>query len=155
MRPEIRFDDLDALRSHCGGELGEPGPTVAVTQAMIDQFADLTDDHQWIHVDVERAASGPFGGPIAHGMLTVAMMPKYRPSLAFDVVGESARVNYGCESFRFLAPVPAGATLQARCRLVDVREHAHGTLLVQELMVSVVGNDRPSLVYTGLLLYRP
>ena len=87
--------------------------------------------------------------------LILALMPSYRPPLGFDVVGERSRVNYGCESYRFLAPVPAGSSLHARGRLVDVREHAHGTLLVQELQVHVVGSDKPSLVYTGMLLYRP
>lgn len=153
-RSRIRFDDHEALRARVGEELGEPGPVVEVSQATIDRFADLTADHQWIHVDVDRATRGPFGGPIAHGFLTVALMPRYRPPLSFDVVGEGSRVNYGCDSFRFLDPVPAGSSLQARSRLVDVRAHREGTILAQELVVGVVGGDRPSLVYTGLLLYR-
>lgn len=151
----VRFDDLEALHARISDEFGPWGPPVEVTQAIIDRFADLTEDHQWIHVDVERAANGPFGGTIAHGLLTVALMPRYRPPLTFDIVGEGSRVNYGSESFRFLAPVRSGTTLHARMRLAGVREHSNGTLLVQELMVSVVGAERPSLMYTGLLLYRP
>ncbi len=152
---EIRFDDLDGLRAQIGDDFGAWGPQCPVPQDVIDRFADMTADHQWIHVDTERAKAGPYGSTIAHGFLILALMPSYRPPLAFDVVGERSRVNYGCESYRFLAPVPAGSSLHARGRLVDVREHAHGTLLVQELQVHVVGSDKPSLVYTGMLLYRP
>jgi acyl dehydratase len=152
---QIRFDDIPALRQAISEEFGPWGPQVEVTQAMINRFADLTADHQWIHVDVERARNGPFGGPVAHGLLTLALMPKIRPPQDFQVVGEGSRVHYGCESFRFLAPVPAGGTLRAHSRLRQVREHARGTLLTSELVVYVVGNERPSLVYNGMLLYQP
>ena len=151
----IRFDDVDQLRKHIGDDYGPWSAEVPVTQDIINRFADLTGDHQWIHVDVERAKHGPFGTTIAHGFLILALMPRYRPSLGFDVVGESSRVNYGCESYRFLAPVPAGSTLHARGRLVDVRDRPQGTLLVQELQVWVIGAEKPSLTYTGMLLYKP
>ncbi|MEQ1704323.1 MAG: MaoC family dehydratase, partial [Ilumatobacteraceae bacterium] len=119
----IRFDDIEALRAMISDEFGEWGPRVEVTQAVIDRFADLTDDHQWIHVDTERAAAGPFGATIAHGFLILALMPSYRPPLQFEITGERSRVNYGCESFRFLAPVRSGSVLHARTRLADIREH--------------------------------
>ena len=154
-RPQVRFDDIDSLRTMVSADFGEAGPEVLVSQETIDRFADLTADHQWIHVDVEKAKDGPFGGTIAHGFLIVALMPRYRPPLGFDIVGESSRVNYGCEQFRFLVPVPAGSTLQARMRLAEVREHRQGTLLVQEMLVGVIGQERPSLSYMGLLLYAP
>ena len=153
--PEIRFDDFAGLRARITDEFGPWGPQVEVTQSVIDRFANLTGDHQWIHVDIERAKTGPFGGTIAHGFLTVALMPGYRPPLTFNVVGESSRVNYGCESFRFLAPVRAGSTLHARMRLVDVREHPLGTILVQELVVHTTTSERPALSFTGMLLYKP
>lgn len=152
---EVRFDDIDELLRHRSDEPGPWGPQVEVTQATIDRFADLTDDHQYIHVDPEKAKEGPFGTTVAHGLLTIALMASYRPPLDIAIVGEGSRVNYGCESFRFLAPVPAGSALHARARLVDARPHAAGTIVVQELVVHVVGNERPSLIYTGLLLYRP
>jgi acyl dehydratase len=152
---DIRFDDVDLLRKQITDEYGPWSDRCTVTQEIIDRFADLTDDHQWIHVDVDRAKEGPFGTTIAHGFLTLALMPRVKPPLAFNVVGESSRVNYGCESYRFLAPVPSGATLHARARLVDVRERPQGTLLVQELDVRVVDAEKPSLLYTGMLLYRP
>ena len=126
-----------------------------MTQEMINEFAELTDDHQWIHVDVERARSGPFGGPIAHGLLTVSLMPRIAPPMGFELVGYGAIVNYGCEGFRFLVPVRAGSTIRAHSRLLDVRKHERGSLLATELAVHVAGNDRPSLVYKGLLLYTP
>jgi acyl dehydratase len=152
---QVRFDDVKTLRELISEEFGPWGPDVTVTQEMINRFADLTADHQWIHVDVERAKKGPFGVPIAHGFLTLGLMAKLQPKLRFDVVGEGSRVHYGCENFRFLVPVPAGATLHARTRLTKVREHEQGTLLIKELSAHIVGNDRPSLVYNGMLLYRP
>ena len=120
---QIRFDDIASLREHVGDEFGPWGPEVEVTQALINRFADLTHDHQWIHVDVERARKGPFGAPVAHGFLTLTLSAKYQPPLPFEVIGESSRVNYGCTSYRFLDPVPAGSKLRARMRLMEVREH--------------------------------
>ena len=151
----LRFEDLDHLRGEITDEFGPWGPEVTVTQEMINRFADLTGDHQWIHVDVERARSGPFGGAIAHGFFVLALIARMYPPLSFDIVGESSRVNYGAESYRFLAPVPSGSTLHARSRLIDVREHAQGTILVQEHVAHILGNERPSLVYKGMLLHRP
>ncbi len=153
--PDIHFDDLDELQKMIGDDFSDWGPEVTVTQDMIQEFADITGDQQWIHVDVEKAVQGPFGGPIAHGLLTIALMPKVKPSYNFNIVGESSRVNYGAESFRFLATVPSGSTIHARARFANVREHKGGTLISQEMHVHVVGNDRPSLIYTGLLLYMP
>jgi acyl dehydratase len=150
----VRFDDIETLREHVSQKFGEWGPEVEVTQAIIDRFADLTNDHQWIHVDVERAKHGPFGTTIAHGFLLIALMPRYRAPLPIDVVGETTRVNYGAESYRFLSPVPAGSTIRAHARLADVRAHAQGTLLVNEHVVWVRGRDRPALTYTRLLLHK-
>jgi acyl dehydratase len=152
---DIRFDDLEQLRARISADFGPWGPQFQITQDIIDRFADLTEDHQWIHVDVERARTGPFGTTIAHGFLVLALMPQVRPSLGFDIAGEASRVNYGAESYRFLAPVPSGATVHARGRLIDVRERPQGTLIVQELDLRVVDAAKPSLLYQGMLLYRP
>jgi acyl dehydratase len=152
---EVRFDDVEQLRSHIGDDFGPWGPQFTITQDIIDRFADLTDDHQWIHVDVERARNGPFGTTIAHGLLVLALMPQVRPPLEFAIVGESSRVNYGAESYRFLAPVPSGSTVHARMRLLDIRERPQGTLVVQELDIRVVAAPKPSLLYQGMLLYQP
>jgi hypothetical protein len=149
---EIRFDDLDGLRSQISVDYGDWGPAVEVSQAMIDRFADLTGDHQWIHVDIEKARKGPFGTPIAHGFLTIALMPAYFPSFGFDIAGAATIINYGSESYRFLAPVPAGRRVHARGRVVDAREHRLGTLLIRELDVAVVDSPKSSLVYTAMHL---
>ena len=101
---DIRFDDIAALREMISAEYGPWGPELEITQTMIDDFADLTGDHQWIHVDVERARKGPFGAPIAHGLLTLAIITRIRAPSAFKVVGQGSTVNYGSEGMRFLAP---------------------------------------------------
>lgn len=150
----VRYDDIETLTGFVSDDHGDWGPEVEITQAMVDRFADMTNDHQWIHIDVERAQAGPFGGTIVHGFFLLALLPRYRASLPFTVDGESSRVNYGAESYRFLAPVLVGSTVHARSRLAAVRTHAQGTLLAQHDLVSVVGSERPSLSYTGLLLYK-
>jgi acyl dehydratase len=152
---EIRFDDPDALRAKISEEHGDWGPQLTIEQDLVDWFADLTADHQWIHVDTAKAAKGPYGGTIAHGDLLLALMPAVRPAPGFEITGESSRVNYGAESYRFLAPVRVGSTIHARSRLVDIRERPQGTLIVQELDLRVVDAPKPSLLYTGMLLYRP
>src|SRR5262245_51788597 len=105
---KIRYDDVDRLRSHIGEDFGPWSDEFVITQEIIDRFADITADHQWIHVDVEKARKGPYGTTIAHGFLVLALMPQVNPTLDFAIVGESSRVNYGAESYRFLAPVPSG-----------------------------------------------
>ncbi|MET1041094.1 MAG: MaoC family dehydratase [Acidimicrobiales bacterium] len=152
---EIGFEDLDGLRAQINEEHGDWGPQLTVSQDLVDWFADLTEDHQWIHVDVEKAAKGPYGGTIAHGDLLLALMPAVRPEPGFQITGETSRVNYGAESYRFLAPVRVGSTIHARARLVDIRERPQGTLVVQELDLRVLDAPKPSLLYTGMLLYRP
>jgi acyl dehydratase len=151
---EIPFRSIDALREQISEQYGEWGPQVKVTQSMIDRFAEMTSDHQWIHVDMERARRGPFRTTIAHGFLLVALLPRCWPPQAFEVTGHGSIVNYGCESYRFLAPVPAEASVQAKGRLVDVRERPQGTLLVRELSLSLVGSVKPSLVYRAMSLYQ-
>jgi len=151
---EIRFDDIEGLRARIRDEYGGWGPQIQVTQEMIDRFADLTRDRQWIHVDVERAQrESPFGGPIAHGFLTLSLVPALQPRDELQIVGHVNVTNYGCDGLRFLAPVAAGSTLHARTRLVAVEAKRQGTLLNVETAVHVVGNERPALVYKGLTLY--
>jgi acyl dehydratase len=152
---DIRFDDHAGLRAQIGDEHGDWGPRLTIEQDLVDWFADLTADHQWIHVDVEKAATGPYGGTIAHGDLLLALMPAVRPEPGFRITGESSRVNYGAESYRFLTPVRVGSSIHARSRLVDIRERPQGTLVVSELDLRVVDAPKPSLLYTGMILYRP
>jgi acyl dehydratase len=151
---ELRFDDIDGINAAATGEYGDWGNQVEVTQEMINQFADLTGDHQWIHVDIERANAGPFGGPIAHGFLTLSLLPALSGGDDnVKLVGYGNAVNYGADGLRFLAPVPAGSKVHARSRLVEASGKGTGTLIKSEIAVHVVGNDKPSLIYQMLVLY--
>jgi len=148
----LQVDDIDGINAAASDEFGDWGPEVEVTQEMINQFAELTGDHQWIHVDVERANAGPFGGPIAHGFLTLSLLPAIAPpSVELDGVGGA--INYGAEKLRFLAPVPAGSTVHAHGRLVKAEQKSSGTLVTTEAAIHVVGNDKPSVLYQMLVLY--
>jgi len=151
--PEIRFDDVDALNA-VAGRFSDWGSEVVVTQETIDRFAELTGDHQWIHVDVERARrESPFGGPVAHGFLTLSLLPQLIPDGEVRIVGQVNAANYGAERLRFMAPVPAGAAVHARTRLVRADARRRGTLVTSEVEVAVVGHERPSLVYVMQILY--
>jgi hypothetical protein len=148
----IHMDDIDAINAAASDEFGDWGPEVEVTQDMINDFADLTGDHQWIHVDIEKANAGPFGGPIAHGFLTLSLLPAISPQPIVPE-GISGAINYGADKLRFLAPVPAGSKVHARARLVKAEKKATGTLVTTETAVNVVGNDKPSVLYQMLVLY--
>ncbi len=153
---EVRFDDLDGLRALISEEFGPFGSSIEVTQSMIDSFAELTHDRQWIHIDVERAKKeSPFGGTIAHGFLVLSLLPSLRPASAWRVVGYGSAVNYGANSLRFMSPVPAGSSVHARGRLMAVDGKDKGTLVTTETAIHVAGSDRPAMLYQGLTLYRP
>lgn len=153
---EIRFDDIDGLRAKVSDEFGAFGEPIEITQDMIQRFADLTGDQQWIHVDVERARrESPFGQPIAHGFLTLSLLPKLRSPSDYRIVGYGNATNYGADKLRFVSPVPAGSKVQARTRLVAVEAKPKGTQVTQEIAVHVVGSERPAILYTMLVLYHP
>jgi len=153
---EIRFDDIDALKKEIRDEYGPWSKEVEITQKMINAFADLTGDHQWIHVDVERCKKeSPFGGPIAHGFLTLSLLPTMGGQSEFLVTGFGNATNYGADSLRFLSPVPAGSKVHARSRICGVEARPKGTLVTTEIAVHVVGSDRPALIYRMLVLYHP
>jgi acyl dehydratase len=152
----IAFDNIEALRRKVSDEFGGWGPEVEITQAMINTFAELTGDHQWIHVDVERAQrESPFKQTIAHGFLTLSLIPVLRPRSEFQITGYGNATNYGADKLRFVSPVPAGAKVHARSRLVAVEPKPKGTQVTQEIQIGVVGSDRPALTYTMLVLYHP
>jgi acyl dehydratase len=145
---------LAELEASSGRELGT-SDWHQITQAQIDQFAMATGDRQWIHIDVERATKeSPFGGPIAHGFLTLALVPKLNPG-TLKVVGHGNATNFGAGGLRFLAPVPAGAKIHGKARLVSAEARKNGTLVTTELAVHVVGNEKPSLSYNMQILYMP
>ena len=152
----ISFDDIDTLKAKISDTFGPFGPQVEITQDMINKFADLTGDHQWIHVDVERCKrESPFKQPIAHGFLTLSLIPKIRAVSDYQIVGFGNATNYGADKLRFTAPVPAGSKVHARARLLATEKKAAGTQVTTEINVHVVGQERPALIYVMLVLYHP
>jgi acyl dehydratase len=135
----------DDLLELAGTELG-PTEWVEVGQDRIDLFADATGDHQWIHVDVERATSeSPFGGPIAHGYLTLSLVNMFLPEL-ITVAEFSAGLNVGLDKVRFPSPVPAGSRIRATGEVVSAEEVKGGVQVVVRVTVEVEGQDRPACV---------
>lgn len=123
-----------------------------VTQERVNQFASATDDHQWIHVDPKRAASGPFGGPIAHGYLTLSLVPVVMAEI-LEVHGFSLVVNYGCDRVRFPAPVPVGSRVRAAGVVDDVREISGGVQLTLTLTFETEHGAKPACVASILVRY--
>jgi acyl dehydratase len=132
------------VRHLVGDELGPTG-WAEITQQRIDAFAAATDDPQWIHVDPERAAEGPFGTTIAHGYLTLSLLPAFLGRV-LDTSGASLTVNYGLNRVRFPAPVPVGSRLRARFRVVGVEDVAGGVQLTVEATVEREGAEKPVCV---------
>jgi acyl dehydratase len=134
------------LQQHVGQELG-PSDWITVDQAMIDKFAEATGDHQWIHVDVERAKREmPGGKTIAHGYLTLSLVPRLASTL-LKVTKRSRGVNYGSNKVRFTGMVPAGARVRLRQKLLKVEEVANnGVRVTSEMTMEVEGQERPALV---------
>jgi acyl dehydratase len=116
-----------------------------VTQEQVNQFADATGDHQWIHVDVERANAGPFGGPIAHGYLTLSMIPLFSREI-YRVDGLKIGINYGTNKVRFPNPVRVGARVRAGGELVEATETDHGTQFVVKYSIEIENESKPACV---------
>jgi acyl dehydratase len=136
---------LDDLKAKVGQHLGY-SDYLEITQERVNQFADATGDHQWIHVDVERAKAGPFGGPIAHGFLTLSLAPALLKDV-WVVEGAKMGVNYGLNKVRFPSPVPVGAKLRAGASLKQVDEiEGGGAQLIIEATFEVDGAPKPSCV---------
>jgi acyl dehydratase len=136
--------DIAGLPDHVGEHLGWT-EWREISQDRIDRFADATDDHQWIHVDRERAADGPFGGTIAHGYLTLSLVA---PSLGelVNVEGVSMGVNYGLDRVRFPAPVPVGARIRAGAELAEVKEVTGGVQSKLLVTFEIEDGDKPACV---------
>jgi acyl dehydratase len=135
---------LDELKSKVGEVLGT-SETVTVSQDQVNRFADATGDHQWIHVDIERAKAGPFGGPIAHGYLTLSLAPMLMEQVLV-LKGVSMGVNYGCNKVRFPSPVPVGSDVAMTAKLLSVEDLPGGAQYVVELSFQVQGAPKPSCV---------
>jgi len=155
---KIRFDDIPALQSCVSEEFGPWSQPFEITQKIINDFAEVTGDHQWIHIDVERCKKeSPFGTTIAHGFLTLSLLPKLSvgSSDGFAVTGYGNATNYGAEGLRFLSPVPAGSKVHARRRLKGVEATPKGTKVVSQVAIHVVGSEKPALLVDSIILYQP
>ncbi|MEU1806406.1 MaoC family dehydratase [Streptomyces sp. NPDC019937] len=138
------FTSPDELRAAVGEELG-PSDWLEIDQKRIDLFAEATGDHQWIHVDAEKAAAGPFGTTIAHGYLTLSLLPYFSPQL-LRVEGLTMGVNYGSNKVRFPSPVPVGSRLRATGRIAEVTEVKDGIQLTLTVTVEREGGTKPVCV---------
>jgi acyl dehydratase len=145
---------LDELKQAEGDELGT-SDWHDVTQAAIDAFADVTGDHQWIHVDVERAKETPFGGTIAHGYYTLSLAPMFMEQ-TFALEGFAFAVNYGLNRVRFPAPLPVGGRVRMQARLKELQDIPGGAQMTVEVTFEREGGDKPvcvaetlARVYTG------
>jgi acyl dehydratase len=138
------FTGLDELKAATGTVLGTSG-WLEIDQEKVDRFADATGDHQWIHVDTGRAAAGPFGTTIAHGFLTLSLIP-YFAAQAYRLDGWRMAVNYGLDRVRFITPVRVGSRLRGVLELVSLQELAGGVQLTIRATVEIEGNERPAAV---------
>jgi acyl dehydratase len=143
-RSMIHIPTLKSLQQRVGEELAV-GEWLTVDQPMIDKFAEATGDHQWIHIDPARAAQGPFGTTIAHGFLTLSLLPKLAES-AIKVDDVRMGVNYGLNRVRFPAPVPVGSRLRARMKLLAYEPIDGGAQLTMQVTMERDGGDKPVCV---------
>ncbi|MEX5260868.1 MaoC family dehydratase [Kocuria sp. CPCC 205258] len=142
----VAFDEVKNL---VGKSLGHSAWR-EITQEQVNTFADATDDHQWIHVDPERAQEGPFGAPIAHGFLTLSLLIPMWSEL-FDVTGVRTKVNYGLDKVRFTSPVKVGSRIRMTVTITDVQEvKGNGLHLVADGTIEIEGEERPAVVATFL-----
>ncbi len=150
MGEAIDKDDLDKL---VGSELGV-SDWVAIDQARIDQFADVADDHQFIHVDPVRAAATPFGGTIAHGFMTLSLLVPLCLEFIPTLRDRAMVLNYGLDRVRFIAPVRAGRRIRARCTLGEVSERKPGQFLFRvDVLVEIENEAKPALAAQWLSLH--
>jgi acyl dehydratase len=140
---------LEELKALAGKDLGHTD-WLQIDQGRVNTFADATDDHQWIHVDAERAASGPFGGTIAHGYLTLALLIPLMTEL-LEVSGVRMSINYGLDKVRFPAPVPVGAKIRLNGKVAEVEEvKGNGVQITIDFTVEIEGSEKPACVARGV-----
>lgn len=142
------LDGPDAVRAHLGRHLGF-SEWITIDQSRVDLFADATGDHQWIHVDPERAKAGPFGAPIAHGYLTLSISNLFLPQIV-DVRGFSAGVNYGVDKVRFPNPVRVGSRIRAGAELAAISDVTGGLQTTIVITIEIDGESKPACVIESL-----
>lgn len=151
MSDTIHYQDAEGLKQLISPELGAWSPSVKVTQDMINQFADLSGDRMWLHVDVERCKTqSPFGGKtIAHGFLLLSMLSRFQtlPDVSTIVTGYRHMMNYGSDKLRFLNPVVVDSEIRARSRIKDIEVANGKTKVTAETELAAVGSDKPALIY--------
>jgi acyl dehydratase len=145
------FAGLDELVAAEGVQLG-PTEWLEVSQDRVNLFADATDDHQWIHIDPARAAEGPFGGTIAHGLLTLSLLPHFTHQL-YRVENVAMAINYGYNKVRFITPVPVGAKLRARAEIAEVKQLEGAAQATMTVTVEVDGSDKPAAVAESIVRF--
>ncbi|MEI7622848.1 MAG: MaoC family dehydratase [Actinomycetes bacterium] len=142
------IDGPDAVLAAVGTHLGY-SEWLTIEQERVNMFADATGDHQWIHVDPERAKDGPFGAPIAHGYLTMSLSNYFLPQIV-EVQGFSAGINYGVDKVRFPSPVKVGERVRAGAELIEVTEVKGGLQTLMRITIEIDGNDRPACVIDAI-----
>jgi acyl dehydratase len=145
------FEGLDEFAAAKGSQFG-PTEWLTISQERVNLFADATDDHQWIHVDPEKAASGPFGGTIAHGLLTLSLLPHFSQQL-YRVANIALAVNYGYNKVRFITPVKVGANVRARGELTSVNRLDGAVQATTTITVEIEGTDKPAAVVESIVRY--
>ncbi len=146
-----KFKDLAEFVAAEGTHLG-PTEWLEITQDRVNLFADATDDHQWIHVDPERAADGPFGGTIAHGLLTLSLLPHFTHHL-YSVGNVAMAINYGYNKVRFITPVRVGAKLRARAEIAAVAQLDNAVQATLSTTVEIEGSDKPAAVAESIVRF--
>jgi acyl dehydratase len=150
MRVFTTFEEIEAA---AGKEIGTT-EWVQITQQRVNQFADATGDHQWIHVDEEKAKAGPFGGTIAHGYLTLSLVP-WLGSTLFSLQTPGAKLNYGVNKVRFPNPVPVGSRIRAKVTINAVIDIPTGKQLTVGHVIEIEGQDKPACVAETVVLLLP
>ena len=145
MTTNVAYADIAGLS---GTDLGYTD-WLEITQDRVNLFADAVDDHQWIHVDPERAASGPFGAPIAHGFLSLSLATKFWTDL-LEVEGVTTKVNYGLDKVRFVSPVKVGSRVRMNAVIAEVTEVPGGYQLAVDQTIEIEGGTKPALVARGI-----
>ncbi|SMX98658.1 MaoC family dehydratase [Brevibacterium antiquum] len=138
------LNGIDEITSLVGTELGSSEWTT-IDQEAINTFADVTDDHQWIHIDEQRAAEGPYGSTIVHGFFTLSLIPKFSSEI-FTIEGVSIRVNYGLNKVRFAQPVPVGSRLRGTVSVNEVIPGDKGTQVILKHVIEIEGEERPACI---------
>jgi len=153
---EINYKDQDALSALTSEDFGDWSNKVLVDQEMINQYAELSGDHMWLHVDEERCArESPFGSTIAHGFLILSLIPKMGggTSRIGDISGFSHMMNYGSDKLRFLGAVPVNSEIVTRSRIRNIEVTEKKTKVVMETHIHIVGSDKPVLIYELMFVF--